>query len=209
MGRSGHPIAWVRAEKANEVLARALFEEPASTSLALETVEACAEDGWKRVAAALGLSVCVSGRRAPCTADVAAWSGALEVALSATLDMRVLLRGEAVEAWCASNTVPRAASTRAPVAPLSTALEALAEHSVALQVQLRGCELEVGCLQELRVGDVVRLPHPLDAPVFFVGPSDTALLGGYLGRVDERKAVELVAASAGALEHHHMTQGQP
>jgi flagellar motor switch protein FliM len=73
---------------------------------------------------------------------------------------------------------------------LVVATAALAERPLELHVELEGCELDVGALQDLQVGDVVRLAHGLDRPVC-VRHAGASLCHAYIGRRGNRKAVEL------------------
>jgi flagellar motor switch protein FliM len=68
--------------------------------------------------------------------------------------------------------------------------------TLPLQVRLEACEVDIGRLQDLQPGDVVRLPHRLDAPAAVVGPGGQPLFGGYLVRRRGRKAVELAPVGA-------------
>jgi len=68
-------------------------------------------------------------------------------------------------------------------APLNSALS---RSSVHLDIVLEGVELELGQLLDLRAGDVLTLPHPLDQPLWARcggAPMARAVLGQDQGRV--------------------------
>ncbi|HEX7640390.1 MAG TPA: FliM/FliN family flagellar motor switch protein, partial [Burkholderiaceae bacterium] len=72
---------------------------------------------------------------------------------------------------------------------------------VRLQVRLEPVEIDLGSLAALAVGDVLCLTHAVDEPARIVPPSAAAdapvLCHGWLGRRDDRAAVELVRRPAG------------
>jgi hypothetical protein len=122
------------------------------------------------------------------------WSGALLVSLPLCGD--VLLDAALVRAVLPARPVAAgAAGARAPLVPLHRAAAAL---TLPLQVRLEACEVDIGNLQDLQPGDVVRLPHRLDAPAAVVGRDGQPLFGGYLVRRRGRKAVELAPVAAAA-----------
>jgi flagellar motor switch protein FliM len=65
-----------------------------------------------------------------------------------------------------------------------------------VEARLLACELDVATLQRVRIGDVVRLPHPLDRPLTVHGADDRSLFTGFLARSGGRKAIELASLAA-------------
>ncbi|MBE7367186.1 FliM/FliN family flagellar motor switch protein [Ramlibacter pallidus] len=189
---SGEIAAWLHAPKAAAMVATALFGDLSSAAVASEVVEACVADGWKRLAGVLQLAAAPGSTSVPASADVAPWSGAVEVVVTGVVDARLVLAPEVVEAWCASRGFARSTTRAGASQPLAAASDAVAQQMVSLQVQLVGCELDLGSLQELQVGDVLRLPHPLEAPARVLDGTGATLFGGYLGRHLGQLAVELV-----------------
>lgn len=194
--RSGDVAGWLYAPAGTQGIAKALFDTNRCHGIVAEIAEACLADAW-RCLGTLGMSVHAGSACAPLPKDVGPWSGAAAVRVCGVIEATLLLAAEAVQAWCDANGLPVAAPVPAqPPLPLVIATSAIARHDFVLQVQLIGCELDLGSLQRLQIGDVVRLSHPLDAPTRVVDRSGTALFFGHLGRRDGHKAVELVNSTA-------------
>ncbi|MCG2594958.1 FliM/FliN family flagellar motor C-terminal domain-containing protein [Ramlibacter sp. XY19] len=184
----GAPCAWLAQEPEDaSPLLRSLF--PGSVAhgpLARAVASACRQDLLLRLTSFLGISAAESGGPPP-PAIARAGSGALEVEISGVLATRLVMSHELAGArW---STATRKAGSL-PSHPLVPATTAMASRALALEVQLDGCELEVGTLRGLQVGDVVRLDHALVRPAS-LRHGDAALCSAYLGRRDHRKAVEL------------------
>lgn len=124
------------------------------------------------------------------------WSGAVVASLPLHGNgVHALLDAQTVQAWLgarggalATNTIARAGST----ASLQSVALAMAANVLPVRAELDGCEIALGALQELRVGDVVRLSHALDAPLRMAGPGQEHLGAGWLGQRAGVKAVELM-----------------
>ena len=71
-------------------------------------------------------------------------------------------------------------------------MHALADRKVSLRIELSSCELDLGCLEGLHVGDIVPLAHSLDAPLRVSTAQGTRICEGYLGRQAGVKVIELV-----------------
>ncbi len=124
----------------------------------------------------------------PVPADVRIWSGAVTLKLRAgALDLELVLNGACVERLVTS-TAPQA--PRSINGPLTPVFHAIADRPVRVKVELSAFELDLGTVQDLRIGDVVSLPHPLDTPVV-VSTAGKAFCNGFLGRLSDSKAVEL------------------
>lgn len=87
----------------------------------------------------------------------------------------------------------------APRPPLDAALPALvpvlqaaAGRRLRVQARLADCTIELGRLQDLQPGDVVRLDHRLEAPLS-LHACDGAVFTGFLAAHRGRKALELAA----------------
>ncbi len=121
----------------------------------------------------------------------APWSGAVIVTLQAPFPLHVLL-----EAACVQALVPvRGHASASPTAPLVDMVRALATQRATLRVELHGCELDLGSLAGLRVGDVLPLPHDLEHPLILSTHEGTPVCTGYLGRHGAVKAIELAKPS--------------
>lgn len=193
LGRGTRGTAWTCAAPDEEaLLAQALFAAPdAATPIVREVVAACRADVQARLACALQLAG-TGGDGAPPPAAWQPWSGALLAVLPG--GRRVLLEAALVRALLPpGRSEGRSQAARAPLVGVQRAAAAL---TLPLQVRLAPCEVDLGSLQDLRPGDVLRLPHRLDAPAAVTGPDGQALFGGWLVRRHERKAVELAPAGA-------------
>ncbi|MFZ6721388.1 FliM/FliN family flagellar motor switch protein [Undibacterium sp. Ji49W] len=71
--------------------------------------------------------------------------------------------------------------------------EAIAHKKVHVKVELSGCELEIGNLQQMQLGDVIPLAHGLDEPLHVKFANDDELCLAFLGTKSQKKAIEVVA----------------
>lgn len=124
-----------------------------------------------------------------------AWSG----------DVRVRLPWCGTELWLhlrASRVAPLLESARRRWVGKTQALDAsvlsaIAHQPLRLRVEMNPTELDLGTLQSLRLGDVLTLGHPLEAPLTLHAanaPSGagTAVCNAYLGARQGKRAIELV-----------------
>ncbi|NWK44755.1 FliM/FliN family flagellar motor C-terminal domain-containing protein [Ralstonia pickettii] len=81
-------------------------------------------------------------------------------------------------------------------AGLVSVLAALSGENLSVSVELSPLELDLGTLSGLRVGDVVRVPHTLETPLLVRLNEGAPLFQGFLGRLDEHKALELQRADS-------------
>jgi hypothetical protein len=190
-GSSGEQRIWLPTQ-AQQALGVALFDlpEPADAQAARSVVAAAFSDLRSAMAAALKL--------VPADADLpaehpatGAWCGCVAVELPlAGHPLRMMLN-----ASCVAAIVPPAATVGTPggmaMADLVAPAAAMSGQVVTLKVELAACELDIGTLQSLRVGDVLPLSHALDAPARVLAAGDQHLCDAYLGKHGSRKAAEL------------------
>lgn len=195
LGGGDAGAAWIELPSCFEAsLARALWgRDDFLGPIATKLVGACAADLHARLRGALLLE---SGRGpAACPSSGSAWSGDVVVLLGD--GQRVLLEAAAVEKVlhsCARHLVRQEAlRTQAALTPVGSAV---ARMRIALRAQLADCELEVASLQDLRVGDVVPVPHRLDAPLLVCDSREEPVFAGFLARRGGGKALELSAIPA-------------
>ena len=175
-------IAWHREQAAQ--LARSWFQaDAADTPVVQAIVQACRCDLVQRLCAALELEA-VPGTGAPVSQAWQRFSGAVVAELGAGV---LLMEAKVVEGLLRRGTrdVPAAGQPLVPVA------NAIAQNTLQLQVQLEGCELAMGDVAALRLGDVVRLGHRTDMPAVVVQAGGPVLFKGWLARSRGRRAVEL------------------
>lgn len=193
LGGDRDAAAWVlpAGSEAHELAASLFDGTPQVTPLLEEIGAACWSDLIGRMRVALRLT---GGEpQSPSASATAPWSGSLVVGLPH--GSRLLLGGALVQSMvdAVPATPDACARGRMPRVPVE---RALAASGVELHVQLQGCELAVGSLRDLQIGDVVRLGHRLDAPAAVMLPDGTPLFSGFLARSRGRKTVELAAAVA-------------
>ncbi|WP_145979323.1 FliM/FliN family flagellar motor switch protein [Ramlibacter tataouinensis] len=122
------------------------------------------------------------------------WSGAVVVTFGGQASWRLLLEAACVGAVAAPlPTAERGATHRPALVPMQ---QAIAPHPLPLCVEITGCDLDLGSLAGLRVGDILPLPHPLDRPLMVSMTGGTPLCNGFLGRQGSLKAIELAPAHA-------------
>jgi flagellar motor switch protein FliM len=136
------------------------------------------------------------GQTNPDRAVFQPWSGGVLLSLpnAGALLPSLLLNPQCVRVLLGSQAshpmVPERAR-RAP--PITVTVEqALAGHTLPIQAELAGCELDLGTLQSLRLGDIVPLPHALDEPLLVSTPVYGTFCAGFLGRQAGSKAIELL-----------------
>ena len=212
LGRRGGAAAWIdtrggpEADVLDEIFgadagggARQHGQEGIAHSVAARAWAALAEN--LRGALALDAAEDALGPDALCFKP---WSGAVLVSArySGRLPRTLLLNAECVRALLASQGDDPAA-TRRPPAPRETMVplaQALAARKLPIRIELSPCELDLGSLQGLRVGDIIPLSHSLDAPLFVSTAQDVPVCGGFLGRQAGFKAIELVREAHA--DHH-------
>ncbi|WP_299765402.1 FliM/FliN family flagellar motor C-terminal domain-containing protein [Ramlibacter sp.] len=193
------PAGWLQLSLgAARGVVDALFKESAALGpIALALASACERDVTARLLSAVGVTAAAGPDAGPAPTDLYAWSGIVDVRLPAPLAWRLLLQPVAVAAWWEARGGPivvvPAGPQRAALAPV---LDAVAGRSMRLDVQLAGCDIDLGALQRLQPGDVVRVQHRIDAPATVCDDAGAALFAAYLGRRAGSKAVELAAPGA-------------
>lgn len=120
-------------------------------------------------------------------AEFHALAGGVKVALPLADDIALFLNGAA-----AQKLVPEHAPTSPKTGGLTSVREAAVAGQVGLDVQLNEVELTFGQLKSLQIGDVVVLPHSLQASLRLVTEFDTEIASGFLGRLDDRRAIQVV-----------------
>jgi hypothetical protein len=199
LGKGLNGSAWTRtAEERAGNVHEALFgaagrssRAPLSRALAAEA----AADLEGRLRAELGTPTRAVG--APLPLQLRPWSGAVVVSLTveASVVFELLLDGD-----LAASRVPSVASSPAPTAaaPLPTLVPADAAcraQQVRVDIRLAGCELDLGTLAGIRVGDIIPMTHSLESPLQMVVEGRT-LGSGFLGRHGNVKAIELAQHQA-------------
>jgi hypothetical protein len=184
-------VAWFRAGPWEAALSKQLFGEAVRPGgIAEEVARACVDDATRRLALALGISGAPSGRTVPSPGYRGAWGG--QVRASLPFDGLLLMNSAAVGA-CLSEKQRTTSPPRSPAA--IPVLQAATAHRLPLRAQLESCEIDLGVLQDLQPGDVLRIPHRLDAPLQVRTESGATLFRGYLASSRGRKVLELAAAT--------------
>jgi hypothetical protein len=191
LGRSSSGAAWIRWVDEREGAHYAMFgcsagAAPVSRALARDA----AADAERRLREAMGLDDVTAPPPAPFL--FRAWSGAVVVTLAADdLALIELL----VDSATASALLPPA--LRVPSAPpiglrskLIPVEHACAPQPLKAEIRLACCELDLGTLASLRVGDIIPLAHSLESALDVVVEGQV-LCAGYLGRRGNSKAIEL------------------
>lgn len=170
--------------------------------MAMDVADAAMSDWLERLQAWLGVQPMPDAGlqdASPAQAAGSLWSGCLQ--LSAPWcggTWLVYLPQTAVRHALgpAAGVRPRVDALRPATADLGAAI---AGEAVGLRVTLSDIQLSLRQLQDLRLGDVVTLPHALDQPAGVFLQGGTPLCRCWLGRQGNHVAVELAeAASASA-----------
>lgn len=196
LGGEGDMAAWTGSGDGwvSELTAALFGGTPQVTPLLQEIADACREDALGRLRSFLHLPA--HGVPAePSAALLSSWGGA--VVLDLPFGWRVLLACGLVQAATAAAKGASASQARGPQrAALSAIGDAIGARELRMQVQLEGCEVDIGTLQDLQVGDVLRLRQGLDLPAAVSLAGGAPICRGFLVRSRGRKAIELARASA-------------
>lgn len=182
LGHRPGGAAWIHW---SEPARRPLFAGCGSTAaLALGASAACHEDRAGRLAGALRLERPLAGET-PGAPPAGRWSGTVV----ATLPCGSQLLADAGLLADVCDAPPRPA---APATALVPAFAAAAPRVMRVQARLSDCTLDLGSLQGLQLGDLVRFDHRIDAPLL-LHPCDggAPLFRGFLAGHRGFKAVEL------------------
>lgn len=203
LGARSGAVAWIAvgSQHGPAAMHSALFGMPGQAlkqpveGIAAEVAGAAWRDAQHRLAQALMLDE-PAGVAPPPASLLKPWSGAVVATLSLRgAAVHAMLGAQTVQAWLVAHGGGLATTTAArakAAGNLEPVAQALAARVLPVRAELDGCEIGLGALQGLRVGDVVRLSHALDAPLRMVGPGREHLGGGWLGQRAGVKAVELM-----------------
>lgn len=194
LGGAESGAAWIHwTAEGRAQLAAALFRGAAQLTPLIEEISgACWSDALSRMRSSLALPD-VGPYAAPAASTLSAWSGAVVVSLP--FRARLLLAAGAVPKLVAE---ARGAPAARPVAsrPLLGIPEAIGERALRIEVHLEGCDIEIGALQDLQLGDVLRLRQALDKPASVSVADGVPVFRGFLVRSRGRKAIELACVTS-------------
>lgn len=207
LGARDDAQAWVRTDALPaDVASAVLFGDdavdilrarPGTAPLAASVCSTAAADCVSALLDALGLQPCMPGS-SPEAELFQPWSGAVLVSLAAgaSSSLRLLLTSSCAAQLAAavSAATHARAVRRGGLIPVEAAC---ADRQVMVRASLCGCELDLGMLAGLRVGDVIPLPHPLEAPLHLTLAGET-VSAGFLGRQGRAKAIELTIQKTAA-----------
>lgn len=177
-------------------MAAALFGQSPVAVGAASTGVAC--DALDALIRRFGFERFVAQSDWPVAALRAPWSGALRLTFSlGQSEWTVIALASTVQRWIASESTVAQPDTAAgkfdsrAQGGLTALSDALAHAQVRLRVRLDGPLLALGALTDLREGDIVALPHALSVPLHVETPTGEPVCRAYLGRQEERLAIEL------------------
>lgn len=183
-------IGWIHEQEVD------LFPGAPGTPLVAAARAASRRDREQRLRQALGMPSAPFGAG---SAPVAAgrWSGAARALLACGSEL-------VVDAGGLAALGKRVAAPAPEPKPLAAMALAAMHRRVRVQARLADCTLDVGGLQGLQPGDVVRLDHPLSTPLAVHVSGGALLFSGFLAARAGCKAVEL-AGIAPSLYHTEVT----
>lgn len=205
---AGGPSANERAARVARVLAlvgRGLFGDaarggPYPGALATaprgvgeEVAQAAWADLWTRILGTPARGAAQEGP-GPDPSLAGAWSGALVFTVPLREGVLALLLAHDVVARALGGAA-RSAFAGGGASQVTPVERALARRNTRVSARTKEFELELGALAGLRVGDVVRTSHPLEAPltlhVELGGRPPQVLCAAFLGNAGGARAVEL------------------
>lgn len=115
---------------------------------------------------------------------------------AAGLQWIVALEAASIDAMLANDGEEKPGTAPKPVkqAGLVRVDAALGQRTLALDAYLRPCTLSLGALQNLRVGDVVALEHPLDQPSQLFSENREKVAHAWMTQTNGFKSLELAGA---------------
>jgi hypothetical protein len=174
--------------------------------------QAVATRAWAALADALCAALELApgeGQSHPDGESFKPWSGCVVVSLAGAgrLPRTLLLNAACARALLGPlAAAPAMDASRKSAAALVPLAQALAGRKLPLRVELSSCELDLGTLEGLRIGDIVPLPHSLEAPLTVSTAQDVRICTGFLGRHAGFKAIELAreapADREAPIDHH-------
>lgn len=156
--------------------------------LAPEIIQLAWNDWQQRLKSALGASLSAGPPDTEPDRAVDPWSGALHVRLPWCGTHCTLLIPGSVVSRLVQAAGPRPVADQQALTPLA---EALHGQRLLVQARLRDVTLSLGELEHLSTGDVVLLPHHLEAPLQVLGPDEEVLCTAWLGQQSGHIALEL------------------
>jgi flagellar motor switch/type III secretory pathway protein FliN len=218
LGSRGRAAAWIQAHsRPVDKIQRAIFE-PDDQPLAPAVPEASialavATSAWEALADTLRECLyldCNGGQASPAPGVFKPWSGCVLVSPphGSALDHSLLLNAECARGVLGLPDVSPAEFAQPQRGGMTKLEEALAEHKLRIQAELAGCELDLGELENLRVGDIVPLAHPLDEPLLVSAAAEGPFCAAFLGRAAGSKAIELVRGRADSPRNANQSPSQ-
>ncbi len=209
MGVGADEGLWVglTATKQN-IFAETLFgnpaqksQETAQSSLANRLISQAWTDFLVHLSSGLGLANAPISSTAPEGRLFEQWSGAAIVKLQ--LDTQCIffvLSASLMQTLRSLQTLGAGGTPNLPalpklLRPIARLEQTLAKQIIQLRVSLNGCELDLGSLEHLQLGDVVRLEHKLDQALLLKTGQGELVCHAYLGRNKNKKAIELASAN--------------
>lgn len=187
--------AWYASTPTDVALACALFGVHGgmeASALAAGVADHAMADWLQRFGNLLpALPSVAYGPLQPPEAQMRCWSGAVRVTVPMPdADFLVHLGPRVATALMPER---RAAQDSTPLAAIR---DAVTPCRLPLRVLLEEVELDLGSYLALAVGDVIRLPHPLDQPLRAETTDGTFRCAAWLGRRGATKAIELARPPA-------------
>jgi hypothetical protein len=201
LGGRGRAAAWIEVrQRPVDNIQEALFgADRLQTPLGPRegVAPAVAAQAWSALICTLREALCLDcdgGQPSPARSIFKPWSGCVLVSPQSAVPLAqsLLLNADCVRALLGLPEVSGGDGAPQSNAGTSSLEEALAGHSLLIRAELAGCELDLGELENLRIGDIVPLAHALDEPLLVSTPDDDPFCAGFLGRHAGSKAIELI-----------------
>lgn len=130
------------------------------------------------------------------------WSGAVQLEIQwCGVKMVLVLNQACVEQLLGTDGLAedenkRKLTRKVPSSKLQSIVQAVQDKKIRIRVELSPCDIELGNLQHIQVGDVIPLPHGLEQPLQVRFANGDALCLAFLGRRSNKKAIEVLAPSS-------------
>lgn len=192
IGCGQHGAPWLSIALGHDVqrlLAERLFGTEAQSALIADVTAAALADLAQRL---LGRGV--AGQAAAAPPDAGCWQrGSGAAIFEIDIDDRVLAL-LAQPRWVQKQLAARPRATPAARASPIDPRQCIGHAGVEVQAWAGGAGLEIGLLQSLAIGDVIRLDSRIDQALRITVQGHDTGRGAYLGSLDGRRAVQLAAS---------------
>lgn len=127
--------------------------------------------------------------QAPTEAQLGTGNGTIQAQLHfADISLPMIIPGALTEAVLRSSTIPKSAAASSP---LVDPMNIIAGKPISLTAMLGQAQIDIGTLQSIAIGDVIRIQTRVDQPATLITREGATLCQGYVGSRNNFKSIQL------------------